>query len=257
MTTTAEKLHDLIAAKRDMKEAIESKGGTVTGGLSTYADAVSRIRTKGDFTVDNKLRFAGSTFTDSPDIDTSNYTNMDGMFLRCVNLENVKRYNTENVVSMREMFAGCSSLKRIDYLDTSSVRNMYGMFSPHIIDYQGNATTYQMQLQSIPLLKAYNVEDVNSMFGQQGLEYGLNELIDIGGFEGLGAVENLSGTDGANFIYMLPNLSEQSIKNIVNNLYDRAAAGMRPLTLMFNYYNHQIDDETIATGTNKGWIITK
>ena len=39
----ADKLQDLIDAKADMKSAIESKGVEVTGGLSTYADAIRDI----------------------------------------------------------------------------------------------------------------------------------------------------------------------------------------------------------------------
>ena len=43
MSNIADKLQDLVTAKADIKAAIESKGVTPTGGLSTYADAISQI----------------------------------------------------------------------------------------------------------------------------------------------------------------------------------------------------------------------
>lgn len=41
--TTADYLNELIDCKEDMKSAIEEKGATVTGGLTSYADAIERI----------------------------------------------------------------------------------------------------------------------------------------------------------------------------------------------------------------------
>lgn len=41
--TTAEYLNDLITAKEDMKSAIEEKGVEVTGGLTSYADAINSL----------------------------------------------------------------------------------------------------------------------------------------------------------------------------------------------------------------------
>ena len=40
---TAEYLNTLIECKEDMKAAIEERGITITGGLSTYADAIEEI----------------------------------------------------------------------------------------------------------------------------------------------------------------------------------------------------------------------
>lgn len=43
--TTADRLNDLITAKEDMKSAIEEKGVEVTGGLTSYADAINSLNT--------------------------------------------------------------------------------------------------------------------------------------------------------------------------------------------------------------------
>ena len=65
--------------------------------------------------------------------DTSNVTNMAYMFSGCSNLTslNLTGFDTSNVTSMSYMFSRCGSLTSLDLtgFDTSNVRNMTGMFS--------------------------------------------------------------------------------------------------------------------------------
>ena len=66
-------------------------------------------------------------------LDTSNITNMQGMFYGCSSLTSLdlSNFNTSNVTNMRQVFTYCSSLTSLDLsnLDTSNVTNMEGMFS--------------------------------------------------------------------------------------------------------------------------------
>ena len=66
-------------------------------------------------------------------LDTSETTNMNGMFFNCSSLEEVdlSSLNTSNVTAMHGMFAGDSSLKSLDLssFDTSKVSIMSGMFA--------------------------------------------------------------------------------------------------------------------------------
>ena len=67
-------------------------------------------------------------------MDTSNVTNMEGLFYNCQSLTkwDFSKLNTSNVVNMSKMFAGCSKLTSFENLstfDTASVTNMSGMFS--------------------------------------------------------------------------------------------------------------------------------
>lgn len=66
-------------------------------------------------------------------IDTSNATDMNGLFSGCSNLKTIdlSNFNTENVRNMSQMFYGCVSLKEIDLsvFNTSKVTNMGSMFS--------------------------------------------------------------------------------------------------------------------------------
>ena len=61
--------------------------------------------------------------------DTSNVTNMEGMFFRCDNLSSIPQLDTSKVTKMVETFYGCKKLTTIPRLDTSKVvytRNMFG-----------------------------------------------------------------------------------------------------------------------------------
>ena len=65
-------------------------------------------------------------------IDTSNVTNMYGMFFDCSILSSLdlSSFNTSNVTNMNSMFYHCSSLTSLNLssFDTSNVTSMYGMF---------------------------------------------------------------------------------------------------------------------------------
>lgn len=51
--------------------------------------------------------------------DTSNVTDMYGMFSACINLTTIPALDTSNVTNMREMFSNCSNLTTIPALDAS------------------------------------------------------------------------------------------------------------------------------------------
>jgi surface protein len=65
-------------------------------------------------------------------VDTSNVTDMTGMFLLCTELEtpDFSNFNTKNVESMELMFYNCGSMRNIDLssFDTSSLVDVSGMF---------------------------------------------------------------------------------------------------------------------------------
>ena len=185
MSTIADKLQDLIEAKADMKSAIESKGVTPTGGLSTYADAIGQIPS-----TDSKS-YIGISFENSTGmertgvfdssaitsmnslysglyklkiaelIDTGNVTDMNCMFRGCRALEVVPKYNTSNVTDMSYMFGGCYNLSTVPLFDTSNVTNMSHMFDTGEYFYE-EYTPYM--LSSVPQFNTSNVTDMSYMF---------------------------------------------------------------------------------------------
>lgn len=82
----------------------------------------------------NFYSFANNAFTNLifKDVDTSNVTNMNSMFLSCSSLTSLdlSGWNTSNVINMNSMFNYCSSLTSLDVSgwNTSNVTDMTAMF---------------------------------------------------------------------------------------------------------------------------------
>jgi hypothetical protein len=66
MATIAENLQTIKDSTEAIKQAIIDKGGTISGGLTTYADAIKNISGGGGCTtVDNGLNMTGEVFVDT------------------------------------------------------------------------------------------------------------------------------------------------------------------------------------------------
>lgn len=184
----ADKLTLLINTKQDIKSAISEKGVEVTGGMTTYADAIRRIETGGgggsisSIDIPVGLKFGQSTIRELPQLNLgygyedgsymfydcdkldrigginskegSPLTNMDHMFSGCINLYAIPQLDTSNVTNMSHLFDNCQLLTIVEelQLDTSNVKDMSCMYRvcPHI--------------NTIPLLNTSNVTDMTRMF---------------------------------------------------------------------------------------------
>jgi hypothetical protein len=141
---------------------------------------------------------------------------MSGMFQNCSWLREIPEINTTNVTTMRSIFSNCSYLRRL------------------------------------PKFYASKLSDVSNFCG-----YGtLTNLTEIGGFENFGATSYISGTNTSYFIAGMPNLTKESVLNVLNGLYDRKTAGFSVLTLKL-HANHlaMLSDDEKAIATNKGWTL--
>lgn len=175
-----------------------------------------------------------------PYFDTSNVTTMDSAFYYCRKLTSIPAYDTSNVTSMDSICHTCESLEEFPAFDTSKVTKM---------NYFVQACT---NLKKIPALQCGNVSYFNTIFGYSNLK----NLTDIGGFIDLGKQANLQGTTNSYFLAQAPNLTKESLLNIINGLYDRASAGLSQLQFKM-HSNHlaMLTDEEKAIVTNKGWIL--
>ena len=203
-------LNEIEKTKVDIRTAIENTGIVVNDGLISYAKYITDIIPLPTKTVKN-MKFANSTWTVPPEIDTTGYTDMNGIFLACTNLRYISKLNTENVKDLSYAFRSCYAL------------------------------------ESIPLLDCGNVEYLQYTFED------CNNLVDIGGFFNLGKYRQLTLNRDFDGCY---NISTQSLKNIINNLYDRTSNGYPDLTLKFErqVFNRLLEED-IAIATNKGWIL--
>lgn len=176
--------------------------------------------------------------TSIPLLDTSNVTDMSYMLSVCPSLTHIPQLDTSKVTNMGSMFSSCTSLTTIPPIDTSNVTNMSSMF--------GSCT----KLQSLPLLDCSSVTNISAFFGYSNI----NTLTELGGFKNL-----KTSWTGYGSLNALPNLTYESVMNIINNLYDFRGNGdtSTTRTIQFNANSKALlSDEDIALATNKGWVIS-
>jgi surface protein len=156
-------------------------------------------------------------------MDVSNVSDVYRMFRNCTNLKEIPNLNTSNVTKFGSTTSGdswldgCSNVEKIGVIDCDSATNVTRFFN-------WNGSTVK--------------------------------ITEFGGCRNLGKVSSVSGTDGYYFMYDVPNLTYESVLNVLNGLYDRASAGLSVLTLKL-HANHlaMLSEDDIAIATNKGWTI--
>ena len=127
-------------------KAIENINYDVAYSKTLYdAWNTSNTSAKNLYSDDTKIVYA-------PNINTSNVTNMYGMFYKCDRLTTVPLYNTSKVTNFGSMFEYCSSITSVPSFNTSKVSSMSYMFA------------YCSSLKSVPLFDTSKVTDMGSMF---------------------------------------------------------------------------------------------
>ena len=188
---------------------------------------------------------------ETANLDTSNINAMNGMFRYCQSLTtlDLSSFDTSKVTSMYSMFENCQSLTTLNLtvFDTSKVTNMYNMFN------------YCRKLSNIPKLNASNVTSVSSMFNYCSV------LKDFGGLENLG--QAYLTTQSANYSnYKLGlsrslQLTEQSLINVLNNLYDIKTKGCNTQEVVLGSNNlakltSEEGQQALASAQAKGWTVS-
>lgn len=192
----------LLNVKNDIKSAIERRGITPEGGMTTYADSIDKIQinnnnngvvlyhvTESDHSYDGsaRLKLGHSIFLENPKIllinggDLCSYYFPDaGVFSGCKHLKYVQLFDTSNATNMYKMFSDCSSLVTVPLFDTSKVTSMSYMFSgcgslvtvPLFDTSSLKNMSYMFQnctsLQSVPEFDTSNVTDMRYMFSGCG-----------------------------------------------------------------------------------------
>ena len=158
-------------------------------------------------------------------------------------IKKVPSFDLTETITMNNAFNYCNLLQEIPAIDTSQVQNFSDAFSSC------------SSLVSIPKL---NCQEANNIFNMVGY---CKSLTTLGGFENLG--QNYSTSQSANYSrYKLDlssstKLTEQSIINILNNLYDIKTKGVKPQQLILGSGNlAKLSEEEIAIAQNKGWSVS-
>ena len=171
-----------------------------------------------------EFMFSDCMIENPPYLNTSNVTDVRGMFYKCTNLKNIPPYDFSNVTNMYGTFQICPNITSVPYLDTHNVTDIKFCFAECT------------KLKSVPLLDFSNVTDAAALFNH------CTSLTDVGGFTGLRT--NIS-------TYHSP-LTHASALNIIDNL---AVSSGHTITFKKTTFDTLTPAE-IAKATSKGWTIT-
>lgn len=185
--------------------------------------------------------------------DTSNVTNMNYMFRYCYALEslNLSNFNTSKVTSMQQMFFSCSKLTSLDLsdFDTSKVTSMHQMFNGcstlKTLDLS-NFDTSNVTNMGVMFCNCYKLTNVKELDAScvttvHNIFYNCDALTNFGGLKNFG--KSFSKTVGSNDINYTLNLSsctkltEQSLINVLNNLYDIKTKGCNTQSVVLGSTN--------------------
>ena len=182
-----------------------------------------------------------------PLFDISNVKTMDGAFYNCKKLQNIPSFNTVNVTSMNNAFSNCESLTSIPELNTSKVKSLQSIF-------------YKCtKLETVPLLNCQSCTNIYTIFS------GATNITTLGGFQNLG--QAYKTTQSANYAYYKLDLSkqtkltEQSLINVLNNLYDIATAGCNTQGIVLGATNlakltSEEGQQALTNAQTKGWTVS-
>lgn len=182
--------------------------------------------------------------------DTSEVTNMNGMFYGCSNITSVPAFNTSKVTDMASMFYNCAKLASVPLFDTSNVVGMGSifrgcnllssipLFNTSKVTSFGYAFVNCRTLTSIPALDASQVTNLGGAFD------GCSELREI----------KMTGMKVSFDIHWSTLLSETALVEILTNLADLTGDTTRTLTMG----QANLDKLTQAEkdiGLNKNWTL--
>ena len=216
------------------------------------------------YITDGNNMFYGSSFSKIPTRDYSKLTSVDYMFNSVKNTYKLPALDLSSATSAQCLFQSSGVIYFDGPIDLRNATNAgYYTFSsssiiecPELIIPKTTSlynTFYNCTyLKSIGIIHCDSITSISNIFGYSTVNY-LNE---VAGFKNLGAKSSLSGTT-SNFLQYMPNLTKESVLNILNHLYDRASAGYSVVTLkMHDNHLAMLSDEEKAIATNKGWTLS-
>lgn len=212
-----------------------------------------------------------AAITTIPSLDTSEVTDMRKMFSNCNSLQTIPVIDTSKVTTMTSMFDGCTSLQTIPLLNTSEVTRMTSMFNGctnlqtiPAID-TSKVTTFESTFFACSALKSLPLLDMSSVTSLYGTFVRVTNLMHSSGFPNLGKAY-LTTSAANNYTYTLTlspcsKLTETSIINILNNLYDIKIKGCQSQKVVLGSTNlakltSEEGQQALSNAQAKGWTIS-
>ena len=200
------------------------------------------------------FQYYGGTELDAElaNLDISNLTSMSYMFSYCQNLTSLdlSNFNTSNVTSMFGMFNYCEKLTDLDIsnFDTSNVTDIHQMF-------------YSCFVKNLNLgnFDASKVNSTSNLFSCRNLTNIYGSLNNLG--------QSYDTSKFANYIDYKLDLSkstlltEQSIINILNGLYDIKTKGCKTQSVVLGSTNlakltSEAGQAALTQAQNYGWTVS-
>lgn len=237
----ADKLTLLINTKQDIKSAISEKGVEVTGGMTTYADAIRKIEGGGEkFLLLDGMKLRSSEFEYvPPSYSFDLVSDFSNMFADNFNLKELPDIDITRSKSIQGMCHFCKMLERVGNLDTSNCRDVSDCFR------------YCVSLKSLPLLDFTKVTSATFFLNNTTQSGSVMAITDLGGFKNL-------KIDFTSSLEYCPNLTTESLMNVINNLYDfpsNNSSTTRKLQLGEVNLN-KLTEEQKSIAVKKGWILS-
>lgn len=184
-----------------------------------------------------------------PEMDISECTDFTNIFNSCYvsKITNIENWNTSNVTNMMQSFNGCYNLEKLDISnwDTSNVTSMYQTFS------------YCRKLTDLSEINCLKVDGCSYIFNS------CRELTNLGGLKDLGNgfSTSLSANTRKLDLSSSTKLTEQSLINVLNKLYDIATKGCKTQQVVLGSTNlakltSEEGQQALENATAKGWTIS-
>jgi surface protein len=208
--------------------------------------------------------------------NTSQFQNTNGMFSSCSALEtlNVSNWNTSRITNATQMFNGCRKLTTLDLssFDFSKVQYANGLFygCNGLTTITATFNTSSLEVLADWFNNCVALETISEIDGTKVTQtarafYNCKKLTNFGGVKNIGQAYTTSTAEN-NSNYMLdftmsPLLTEESIINILNNLYDIATKGCNKQKVALGSTNlAKLTSEAGVAALNgaiaKGWNVT-
>ena len=220
----------------DLSYAFDMYKGTVYPELDT----------KNVVNMDRMLN--ANAMVEAPYYDTSSATSMFSFLGSCANLTKIPLYDTSKNKVFYSFCSNCTSLKEFPQLDLSSAETIMGMFANN------------RNLVTIPELNCKNVDTTG-----MGVLQGCSSLANFGGFKdiGMGYGTSAAANYGNYQVYLssCPKLTEQSLINALNGLYDIASKGCHAQKCVLGSTNlakltSAEGQQALSNAQTKGWTVS-
>ena len=254
MITIAEKIKAILDIKADMKDVINTLGGSANDDFSLYPAEIEKLEIE---SIMKLLAAATNNFTSYELLYSSTpmteincdgwknklVTSCYGMFKDMPNVVNIslKGFLTPNVVNMAYMYSGCPKLFSLDIssLDTSKVEDMSYMY-----------------YNDVKLVRVIGDIDCSNLVNAENIVKGCINLRELS-LVNIYANSNMS--DNASWSIDLSDtiLIDECLINIINQLPDLSSKGISNNTniKISLPVNNTLTSNDIKVATDKGWVV--